>query len=288
VEPIVPSRRPALVLAALSLLAAPAFDAPAHSEEWQCRRGDLLRRVEVQFAGDADRLPCQVLYWRDDETSGGPRVPWRAENQLEFCSRKAREMVDELRGAGWTCEAEAPAQDAAELATDAGAEGASREPAAADAAAPRRPPDNGAADAAGATLEDATARDLRRLNQLSGTSAWRLDSDMATLGDLNGDGIEDGAVLLSHRDQTGGLSHHVLVYVFDGTTFQPVARLTVEAYYQNFTDVMIQDIGEGRIELLLHTPRPGDPACCPSGRRHATFELRAGRLVLAAESDSGA
>lgn len=283
-----PSRRPALVLAALSLLAAPLVAAPAHSEEWQCRRGDLVRRIEVQFADDADRLPCQVLYWRDGETSGGPRVPWRAENQLEFCSRKAREMLDELRAAGWTCDAAAPAQDAAELATDAGAEGGAREPATADAAAPRPQPDNGAADANPATLEDATARDLRRLNQLSGTSAWRLESDMATLGDLNGDGMEDGAVLLSHRDETGGLSHHVLVYLFDGTAFQPVARLTVEAYYQNFTDVMIEDIGEGRIELLLHTLRPGDPACCPTGRRHATFELRAGGLVLAAESESGA
>ena len=108
------------------------------------------------------------------------------------------------------------------------------------------------------------------------------------LGDLNSDGAQDGAVLLSHRDESGGVSHHLLAYLFDGTTFQPVARVNLEAYYQNFKEVVVKDIGARGIELLLHTTRAGDPACCPSGRRHATFELRDGHLVLAAESDSGA
>jgi hypothetical protein len=95
-------------------------------------------------------------------------------------------------------------------------------------------------------------------------------------------------VLLRHRDENGGTSHHLLAYLFDGTTFQPVARISVEAYYQNFSHVAIEEIADGGIELLLHTPRAGDPACCPSGRRRATFELRDGQLVLAAESESGA
>jgi hypothetical protein len=52
--------------------------------------------------------------------------------------------------------------------------------------------------------------------------------------------------------------------------------------------VVVEGVGDGGIELLLHTSRAGDPACCPSGRRRATFELRDGKLVLSAESDSGA
>ena len=111
---------------------------------------------------------------------------------------------------------------------------------------------------------------------------------MTTLGDLDGDGVPDGAVLLSHRDDDGGASHHLLAYVFDGNTFRPIARLNLESYYQNVTSVALGGIADRGIELLLHTRRAGDPPCCPSGRRNATFELRDGQFVLVAESDSGA
>ena len=284
-----PSRRPAPVLAALSSIAVWILPPQAQSEEYHCRRGDLVRRIEVRFADDADRLPCQVVYWRDTERPGQPRIPWNAENQLEFCTQKARELVERLQRAGWACNREAPlSADAAELDAGTAAQEPSREPAVPDATAPRREPENGAPQPDRAILQAALARDIRRLDQLTGASSWRFEPDMATLGDLDGDGVEDGAVLLSHRDENGGTSHHLLAYLFDGTTFRPVARINVEAYYQNFTDVAIESIADGGIELLLHTPRAGDPACCPSGRRRATFELRDGQLVLAAESESGA
>ena len=116
--------------------------------------------------------------------------------------------------------------------------------------------------------------DSRKSRSLSTTKTWRPG--------------QDGAVLLSHRDENGGVSHHLLAYLFDGTAFRPIAQVSLEAYYQNFRDVMVEDIGDRGIELVLQTPRAGDPECCPSGRRRATFELRDGQLVLAAESDSGA
>jgi hypothetical protein len=262
----------------------------AQSEEYHCRRGDLVRRIEVQFADAADRLPCQVVYWRDAASSERPRVPWNAEHQLEFCLDKAREMVDGLQSAGWQCDGDSPlSEDAAEL--DKASERSSREPAAADAppAAPSRDaPTNGPSKPDQATLEAALARDLRRLDELAGGLSGGFEPDMAILGDLDGDGVEDGAALLSHRAEDGASSHHLLAYLFDGRTFRPVARVNLEAYYQNFTNVALEDIADGGIELLLQTPKAGDPACCPSGRRRATFELRDGQLVLAAESDSGA
>jgi hypothetical protein len=137
-------------------------------------------------------------------------------------------------------------------------------------------------------LQEALARDIRRLEELTGAASWQLEPDTAMLGDLDGDGVEDGAVLLNHRDEDGGVSHHLLAYLFDGTTFRPIARVSLEAYYQNFKDVVVEEIGDRGIDLLLQTPRAGDPECCPSGRRRATFELRDGQLVLASESDSGA
>jgi hypothetical protein len=269
----------------MSMLAARAW-----SEEYQCRRGDLLRRIEVQFADDADRLPCQVLYWRNTESPGRPRVPWSAEHELNFCISKAREMVERLRSSGWACEDDdAPlSEDAAQLDAAAATERSSREPAAPAAPPPGDDATNGSSKPDQATLQAALARDIRRLDQLSGTSSGGFEPQMATLGDLNGDGVADGAALLSHRDGDGGASHHLLVYLFDGKTFQPAARLNLEAYYQNFTKVAIADIADGAIELQLTTPRAGDPSCCPTGRRRATFELQDGKLVLVAESESGA
>ena len=97
-----------------------------------------MRRIELRLADDADRLPCQVVYWKDQENPGEPRVPWRANSELEFCVAKAREMVDGLQSAGWACDGAAPdedaaappSQDAAELDAIEPSAGTSREPAA--------------------------------------------------------------------------------------------------------------------------------------------------------------
>jgi hypothetical protein len=289
VEPIVPSRRPALILAAFCLLATPVLTGPANSEEYHCRRNDMVRRIEVQFADDADRLPCQVVYWRDTERPGGKQIPWNASNQTEFCTKKAREMAERLQGSGWTCDLESPSsEDAAALDVAPSAKDSAIEPAASDEQGPAEESAIDQTHPGNALLQEALARDIRRLNELTGAASWQFEPDAVTLGDLDGDGVEDGAVLLSHRDDNGGVTHHLLAYLFDGTTFRPVARVNLEAYYQNFKEVVVEGVGDGGIELLLHTSRAGDPACCPSGRRRATFELRDGTLVLSAESDSGA
>jgi hypothetical protein len=325
-EAIMGSRCPGLVVGTLGLIAV-SLAGPAQSEEFQCRRGDLVRRIELRFADDADRLPCQVVYWKDQESPGEPRVPWKADHDLEFCIGKAREMADDLQSAGWTCDDAAPAQDAAELDAIEPSEASPREPAAMAppegsppesatteapegspgglaaieppegsfpepaAEPPAPPPDdaaNGTARSDQTTLQAALDRDIRRLEELGGASSGRFKPEMTTLGDLNGDGVPDGAVLLGHRDDNGGSSHHLLAYLFDGHTFRPVARLNLESYYQNVTSVALGPVADGGIELLLHTRRAGDQACCPSGRRNATFELRDGQFVLVAESDSGA
>jgi hypothetical protein len=287
---LMPSRRPALALAMLSLVTVPILSVRAHSEEFHCRRGDQVRRIEVRFADDADRLPCQVVYWRDAQSEEGPRVPWNADHERAFCINKAREMVDDLHSAGWTCDPDAQtAEDAAAWGAGKPFERFFHEPAAgAMAPSPDEDGANGSGEPDQATLQAALTRDIHRLEELGGAAPGRFRPEMATLGDLDGDGVADGAALLTHRDENGRTSHHLLAYLFDGRTFLPVARVNLEAYYQNFTNLVIEDIAEGGIELMLHTPRVGDPACCPTGRRRATFELQDGQLVLAAESESGA
>src|SRR5262245_66392708 len=105
-EAIMGSRCPGLVVGTLGLIAISLLAGAAQSEGFQCRRGDLVRRIELRLADDADRLPCQVVYWKDQESPGEPRVPWKADRDLAFCMDKAREMADDLQSSGWTCGAD--------------------------------------------------------------------------------------------------------------------------------------------------------------------------------------
>ena len=277
------SFRPAPVLATLGCLAVSLVAARAMAEEFQCQRGDLVRRIEVQFADDADRLPCEVLYWRDDEAPGQPQALWNAEHQLGYCTNKAREMAERLEDAGWSCDA-----------TPTGAT------AAAERSAPRRgspddstsnqgaPPANPSAQPDQATLRAALARDIQRLEELTADPSGSFATQAATLGDLNRDGLADAAVLLTHSTENAAPSHYLLAYLFTGDTFQPVARINLDAYYKNFTEVGIRDVGGGAVEIVMQVLRADDPRCCPSGRRQATFGLRDREFVLLEESEPGA
>jgi hypothetical protein len=102
---------------------------------------------------------------------------------------------------------------------------------------------------------------------------------MARLGDLNGDGIEDAVALLTHRPGGAPPSHHLLAYLFDGQTFQPVARRALTETDAEVAEAELQDIVDGVIALVLYVPQPGDPECCPSERRQVGFVLRDNQLV---------
>ena len=173
------SRCPGAVIATLSLIAVSIFAGHARSEEFQCRRGDLVRRIELRFAEDADRLPCQVVYWKDQESPGEPRMPWRANSDLEFCIAKAREMVDGLQSAGWACAdaapsrdaAAPPSQDAAELDALEPSEGSSREPAG-QATAP--PPGDDASEIAPPRILRQAAAETTRPRRTTGRRIARI------------------------------------------------------------------------------------------------------------------
>ena len=77
-----PTFRPFQVLTALSAVTVAIGAAEGVAEEFQCRRGDLVRRIEVQFADRADRLPCEVVYWKDVEAPGQPQPLWNLLSDL--------------------------------------------------------------------------------------------------------------------------------------------------------------------------------------------------------------
>lgn len=286
--------RPRIGPAVLVLTGSLAITGQGQALDVRCQRGELVRGVEVRFAQDADGLPCQVI-WQNTVGPDQRELVWRSDSQLDFCTDKARELVHQLIDGGWTCEAEVTAS------TERSAPGPTvrLEPAApeADAALPLRPEpgtDGQVAPSARraqdeaqrpgqAVLQAALARDVERLDELAGSSPGSFQANMARLGDLDGDGIDDAVALLTHRAEGAPPSHHLLAYLFDGETFQPVARLALT----ETSNAQIQDIVNGVIEVVLHVPEPGDPACCPSGRRRASFVLRDHELVKLREDQPG-
>jgi hypothetical protein len=118
---------------------------------------------------------------------------------------------------------------------------------------------------------------------LTGSLAGSFAAHAARLGDLDGDGIEDGVALLAYRSPGAPPTLHLLAYRFDGRSFQPGARLALTGAAQ----AAIGAIADGVIEILVPAARPGDPACCPSGRRPMSFVLCDHELVRLQQDRSG-
>jgi hypothetical protein len=78
----------------------------AAASDYRCVRGDqTVRRVVVAADDAAQKVPCEVVYWKDTEQPGVRTVLWRAQTDEAFCVRKAEELVGTLREGGWTCAA---------------------------------------------------------------------------------------------------------------------------------------------------------------------------------------
>lgn len=279
---------PPLALVALVCAAAAALAPPARGEVFECRRGELLRRVVLQLADDADRLPCEVVYWKDTESPDQPQLLWKAENEVEFCINKAKGVVARLQGSGWSCTTgpEQAAADPAPVTPRATPDAAILEQEVTVEAAAEPPPEP--APPPGSTiLAQAVARDLRRLKELTAASAGGFEADAPVLGDLDQDGVEDAAVLLTYQGDGVAPLPHLLAYLFDGQTFRPAARINLAASDPTVAGGRIQGVIDGVIELRLDQLQANDPPCCPTGRAQAEFVLRHGQLVRLAK-DPGA
>jgi hypothetical protein len=291
--------RPTMALSVLALAGSSMITGQIAAQDVRCQRQQLERQVEVHVARDGDGLPCRVI-WQNTAGSDWKKLVWRSASELDFCTQKARDLVHQLIEGGWTCDAQVDAsQDRSTPAVTVRLEPSDGQADAALRLPPEPAPTEQSAPLAGraqqavarpdrAVLQAAVARDLERLNQLAAPAGAGFKADMARLGDLNGDGVVDAVALLTHRPDAAPPSHHLLAYFFDGRTFQPVARLALTETHAQFTEAELQDVADGVIELVLHVPRPGDPACCPSGRRRASFVLRDQQLVDAGKNRPGA
>ena len=260
------------------------------AEHYECRRDDTLRRIEVQVSDRPSRLPCEVVYWK----GGSSSVLWEADNQLDFCTARASELAGRLEEAGWACTLHGgnPATESPAL------EPPRHEEPAPENAAPRttvpetRPsgfsraiePSVGGPERV--VLEEALDRDLDRLSTLTPSGDFRIEA--VSLGDIDRNGLEDAAVLMTYGREDSSRDPFLVAYLFDGETFRAAAQVRVGENMAELESAELQGIERGGIDVLLNYRERGDPACCPSGRRVLSFVLRNGVLVEQPGSDDGA
>jgi hypothetical protein len=98
----------------------------------------------------------------------------------------------------------------------------------------------------------------------------------AATGDLNGDGVDDAAVILA--DNTGGTgTFEYLVPVID----EAGEMVSGEAVYLgDRVRIETMTIADGVITLEVVTHGPDDPMCCPTQAETWTFQWAGGTLQL--------
>lgn len=79
--------------------------------EYKCTSGNLERKVEVAYADNERKVPCQVRYYKEGQAE--PRVLWSAESDSSYCTEKAQSFLEQLKGWGWNCAGDETAAKAA-------------------------------------------------------------------------------------------------------------------------------------------------------------------------------
>lgn len=263
----------------------PDYSSSSAAEAFVCRSNESVRRLEARYPNPGAELPCEVVDTKTDQ----PQVLWRAEVERGFCRGKVQEIAAALKDSGWVCEQMVAA--AREAAMPARRE-ATRVPDDAqqvdiqssdDPEAERRPtPDERSYNQPiehrlkEAALQVVVARDLGRLNQRMSSGIFEVEA--VQQGDLDKDGSEDAAVLLSHILDGVRTAHYLLAYLYRAE-FQLVTGRYVGGAQEGIFSAELEQVADGTIRLQLRVPEPGDPQCCPTGRRPSAFALEREVLV---------
>jgi hypothetical protein len=249
----------------------PAWSA-AIEEAFACNNQQRERRIELRHAERPDRLPCQVVYWRDATRADNGQPIWEAENDFGFCIEQTRVLLQRLQDGGWSCR-KLPLDDAGVATIPALApRGAEVLP------APKPTPPRATTVVDRNRLDEALERDLSRLAELASASGARFELAAAELGDLDRDGDEDAAVLLTYRTEQHPPAQFLMVYRFDGETFRPAAKTYVGSLGSGPTASAIERIDGGVIELWFEVGERGADLT----RQRQSYLLEDGALVAQA------
>ncbi len=80
----------------------------AFAEVTICKNGNLERRIEITSTVSDKKVPCEVKYFKEGDEAG--KTLWNAQNDAEYCEKRANEFTEKLSSLGWQCskDAEAP------------------------------------------------------------------------------------------------------------------------------------------------------------------------------------
>jgi hypothetical protein len=267
---------PARALFGLGVLLLADGASATQTNEYQCNRAGLVRRVQLGGGPGGQPLPCEVVYWKDSEHPGSGQILWNAATDQQYCEDKAKAFVDKLRGRGWQCErfGERLGEGSGAL-LDHTAErrmatvwprikpspGATRRHAAGRAVAP------GDGVALGAVIDD-TIASLAQLH--SGVFA----GEVADHGDLDGDGVEDAVVIITYRADGGQAVQYLVAYLFDGEGYRSAAARNLGGWFDTPYRGKVEQIVDGEIQVKLQVGEEPARASQP-----AAFVLQEGRLV---------
>ena len=265
------------ILCGLGILigAAPAPGWSAAIEEaFSCQNRQGERRVELRHAEGPDRLPCQVVYWRDASRAESGRPIWEAENDFGFCIEQTRALLQRLQDGGWSCRKLPLDQEAAGMATipALAPRGLEALPEPKPGPQPRQVVDRSSLDAA-------LKRDLSRLAELAAAPGASFTVAATELGDLDDDGDDDAAVVLSYHAGQAQPAQFLMVYRFDGEAFRPAAKTYLgRVGGAGPSASAIERIDNGTIELWFEAGDTGSGVT----RQRQVYILEDGTLVAQA------
>ena len=141
-----------------------------------------------------------------------------------------------------------------------------------------RPGDDIITPSSAARLNRVVEQTLRSVQELYG---GEFQAELAAFGDLDGDRLDDAAVLITYQADRTEYVQYLVAYLFNGETFQSVATKTSAAASSMRAE--LQGIAHGRIVIELEA-LDGGATCC--ALRQTAFALDNGQLIEVDDPDA--
>jgi hypothetical protein len=122
-------------------------------------------------------------------------------------------------------------------------------------------------------LDRVVGQTLESVQQMYGGDFRAEDT---AFGDLDGDGRDDAAVLITYQSENEDYVQYLVAYLFDGETFQSTATKNVGGRFLNALRADVREIVDRAIVVDLQALDAVE-VCCET--RRAAFVLREGELV---------
>jgi hypothetical protein len=100
--------------------------------------------------------------------------------------------------------------------------------------------------------------------------------DIVAYGDLNGDGVDDAAIILAENGGGSGVFESVVAVLDSGGLPYPVGQVLLGDRFK----INSAKITSGEISLDMLVQGPNDPMCCPTQPVEQTYRLIEGTLWL--------